>query len=166
MNLTFRTKNELESHKKVCENNDFCNVIMLSQETNILEFNQCQKSDQALFNIYADLVCIIEKIDGCKNNPEISSTTKVRKYIPSGFSMSIISPFRSTENKHEIYRGKDCIKKFCKFLRDFAIKIVNFKKKKMKLLTKEQQESYENAKICYICEKKLENEYLKEKRIL
>ena len=25
------------------------------------------------------------------------------------------------------------------------------KKKNMKLLTKEQQESYENAKVCYIC---------------
>ena len=30
------------------------------------------------------------------------------------------------------------------------MKIINFKKKKMKLLTKEHQESYENAKICYI----------------
>ena len=45
------------------------------------------------------------------------------------------------------------------------MKIINFKKKKIKLLTKEQQESYKNAKICYICEKKFENEYLKEKRI-
>ena len=27
----------------------------------------------------------------------------------------------------------------------------------MKLLTKEQQESYENAKICYICQEKFEN---------
>ena len=27
----------------------------------------------------------------------------------------------------------------------------------MKLLTKEQQESYENAKICYICKEKIEN---------
>ena len=34
----------------------------------------------------------------------------------------------------------------------------------MKLLTKEQQESYENAKICYICLKKFENKYLKDKR--
>ena len=41
--------------------------------------------------------------------------------------------------------------KFCKFLREDAMKIINFKKKKMKLLTKDQQESYENAKICYIC---------------
>ena len=41
--------------------------------------------------------------------------------------------------------------------------IFNFKKKKMKLLTKEQQESYENAKICYICKEKFENKYLKDK---
>ena len=34
------------------------------------------------------------------------------------------------------------------------MKIINFKKKK-KLLTKEQQESYENAKNCYICKKKM-----------
>ena len=33
--------------------------------------------------------------------------------------------------------------------------IINFKKKKNKLLTKEQQESYHNAKIGYICLKKL-----------
>ena len=80
--------------------------------------------------------------------------------------MSTTSSFRIIENKHDVYRGKDCMKKFCEFLRKHAIKIINFKKKKMKLLTKEQQESYENAKICYICEKKLENEYLKERRIL
>ena len=43
------------------------------------------------------------------------------------------------------------MKKCCEYLRDHAMKIINFKKKKMKSLTKEQQESYENAKVCYIC---------------
>ena len=37
------------------------------------------------------------------------------------------------------------------------MKIINFKKKKMKLLTKEQQESNENVKICYIRKKKDKN---------
>ena len=46
------------------------------------------------------------------------------------------------------------------------MKIINFKKKKMKLLTKEQQESYENGKICYICKEKFENKYLKDKKIV
>ena len=43
-----------------------------------------------------------------------------------------------------MYRGKDCMKKFWEFLREQAMKIINFKKKKIKLLTKELQESYEN----------------------
>ena len=35
----------------------------------------------------------------------------------------------------------------------------------MKLLTKEQQESYENANICYICKKKkILNKYLQDKK--
>ena len=42
------------------------------------------------------------------------------------------------------------------------MKKINFKKKKTKLLTKEQKESYENAKICYICKEKFENNYLKD----
>ena len=36
------------------------------------------------------------------------------------------------------------MKKFCESLREHVMNIINFKIKKMKLLTKEQQESYEN----------------------
>ena len=137
---------------------------MPSQDTKILEFNQYQKSDKAPFIIYVDLECIIEKTDGCKNNPENSSTTKVSEHIPSGFSMSTISSFKNIKNKHDVYRGKDHMKKFSGFLREHAMKIINFKKKKNKLLTKEQQESYENTKICYICKEKFENKYLKDNK--
>ena len=110
---------------------------MPSEDTKILQFNQYQKSDKAPFAIYADLECLIEEIDGCKNNPEKSYTTKVGEHIPSGFSMSKISSFKSIENKHDVYWGKDCMKKFCESLREHAMKIINFKQKKMKLLTKE-----------------------------
>ena len=79
---------------------------------------------------------MIEKIDECKNNPENSSTTKVSEYIPSGFSISTISPFRSIENKHDVYRGKDCMKKFCEYLRENAMKTINFKKKKNEIINK------------------------------
>ena len=61
----------------------FGNVIMPSDDIEILEFNQYQKCDEASFIIYADLECIIEKINGCKNNRESSFKTKVSKYIPS-----------------------------------------------------------------------------------
>ena len=40
----------------------------------------------------------------------------------------------------------------------------SFKKKKMKLLTNEQQESYKNAKICYIYKEKFGDKYAKDKK--
>ena len=69
-------------------------------------------------------------MDGCKNNPENSSTTKVSGDIPSGFSMATILSFKSIENKHDVNKGKDCMKKFCKSLREHAMKKINFEKKK------------------------------------
>ena len=44
------------------------------------------------------------------------------KQIPSGFSMSTIYSFRSIENKHDVYRGKDSMKAFCESLREHAMK--------------------------------------------
>ena len=92
-----------------------------------------------------------------KNSAENPSTTKVSKHIPSIFSMPTIFSFRSIENKHDVYRGKDSMKKFCESLRENAMKINNFIKKKLKLLTK-------NPKICYFCKEKVENKYLKDKK--
>ena len=49
------------------------------------------------------------------------------------------------------------MKKFCASLTEQAMKISNSKKKKnMKLLTKQQLEQYENAKICIIFKEKFE----------
>ena len=78
--------------------------------------------------------------------------------------MSTISSFRRIENKHDTYRGKGCMKNFCEFLVEHAMKMIDFKKKKMKLLTKEQQESCENAKICFTCKEKYENQYLTDQK--
>ena len=43
--------------------------------------------------------------------------------------MSTISSFKNAENKHDVYKGKDYMKKLCKSLREHAIKIISFFKK-------------------------------------
>ena len=45
------------------------------------------------------------------------------------------------------------MKMFCKDLKDQAMKIINYEKKEMIPLTDKEKESYENQKVCYICEK-------------
>ena len=63
-------------------------------------------------------------MDGCKNNTEKSPRTKVSEHISSCFSMSTISSFKDIENKHDVCRGKDCIKKYCIYLKEHAVKII------------------------------------------
>ena len=59
---------------------------MLSEDIKILEFNQYHKSHMAPFIIHADLECLMEKMDGCKNDLENLSTTTVGEHIFPGFS--------------------------------------------------------------------------------
>ena len=151
-----RTKTKLESHKKICENRDYCNVEMPNESNKIIKYNQGEKSIKSPFIIYADLECLLEKISTCYNNPEKSSTTEINKHTPSGYSLFTHCPFDETKNKLDYYRGEDCMKKFCKDLRQHATKIINYEKKDMILLTKKEEENHNNKKFCYICKKEFD----------
>ena len=67
--------------------------------------------------------------------------------------MSLTYVFDSVENKHILYCGKDCMKKFCTLLREHAKNIIDFEKKNM-LPFKVELKSYQDANVCYICSKK------------
>ena len=45
--------------------------LMPSEDIEILDFKQWQKSDEVQLITYADFECLTEKIDGCKNNLKI-----------------------------------------------------------------------------------------------
>ena len=114
---------------------------------------------------YTDIEFLIRKIDGCANNPEKFSTTKIDEHILSGYSMSTGWVFDHIENKPNLYRGKDCMKTFCESIREHAKSLIGFEKKKKLPLTKEELKSDEDAKVCYICKKKFQKSSLKAKII-
>ena len=62
--------------------------------------------------------------------------SKSKRIYSIRFFNSIISSFKSIENKDDVYRGKDCMKRFCESLREHARKIINLKKKKWIYLQK------------------------------
>ena len=109
---------------------------MSFEDIKISEFNQYHKYDKAPFIIYADLESLIEKINGCKNTPEKSSTTRVGEHILSDFSMPTITSFKSIEKNHDVYRGKDSMEKFCESLREHAMNIINFEKNENETINK------------------------------
>ena len=69
--------------------------------------------------------------------------------------MSTLWAFDNMENKNTLNLGKDCMKKFCEYLRKHAKNIIDFEKKKMLPLTKEEIKSHQDTKICYICGKRI-----------
>ena len=42
---------------------------------------------------------------------------------------------------------------FCKDLKEQAMKIINYEKKKITPLTEKEKATHENKKVCYICQK-------------
>ena len=127
---SYSTKNKLEKHKKIRENNDYCHVEMPTKDNNIIKYNHGEKSIKMPFIIYPDLECLLEKIDTCENDPNKSYTTKINKHIPSGYSIFTHCSFDESKNKLNYYRGDDCMEKFCKDLREHSTKIINYEKKK------------------------------------
>ena len=90
----------------------------------------------------------------CHNNPEKSSITKINKHTLSGYSLFTHCSFDTTKNKLDYYRGKNCMKNVCLDLREHATKIINYEKKEMIPLTKEEKKMHNEQKVCYICKKR------------
>ena len=95
---SYTAENQLKKHKKVCENHDYCHVEMPEEYNKTLKYNEGEKSIRLPFIIIADLECLLEKMNTCHNNSEKSSTTKVNKHTPSGYSLFTHCSFDTAKN--------------------------------------------------------------------
>ena len=120
----------LKKHENVCKDHDYCCVEMPNNDYNTLRYNHGEKSMKFPFIIYANMESLLEEISTCHINPSESTTTKINKYTPSGYSLFTHCSFDNTKNKLDYYRDQDFMKKFCIDLKAHTTKIVNFEKKK------------------------------------
>ena len=128
----------------------------------ILKYNPREKLLKAPFAIYLDLECLLKKEQlrqnhleqsHQNNNLEKSYTKKKARHEPSGWAMLLRCSFDEEENKLDYCRGRDCIEKLCKKLKERAMKIINYEEKRI-TLTNEENKSYEEQEACYICNEK------------
>ena len=67
----------------------------------------------------------------CQNNPEKSHTEKKKTtHTASSYSIFTNCSFDLTKNKLDFYKDEDCMERFCKDLREHAMKITNYEKKR------------------------------------
>ena len=97
----------------------------------ILKDNPGEKSFKKPFVINLNLECTLKTLQSIQNNPEKCYTGKNARHEPSGWSMFTRCSFDKRENKFNYYRGKDCIEKLCKKLKESAMEIINREENKL-----------------------------------
>ena len=122
----------------------FCHLKIPDEDNKILKYIPGEKSLKVPFTIYAELECLLRKINTCQNNPEKSYTEKKATHRPSSCSLVTCCTFDKSKTECNYYRGEDCMKMFCKDLKDQATKIINYEKKEMISLTHEEKETHES----------------------
>ena len=117
----------------------------------ILKHNR-EKSLKTLLVIYAE--CLLLKQQSCQNNPNESYTEQKAIHEPCGYSLDLVCSFDSKEDKHGFYRGNDCIKKFCRELKELETKLFNYEQKEMTPLTSDDVALYQSQSNATYVEKR------------
>ena len=97
---------------------------------------------------------IKKKYNLVKTAPKNLTQKKKSKHEPSGWAMFTGCSFDKKENKRNYYRGKDCIEKLCKKLKESAMKIIDYEEKEMIPLTRDKNKFYKEQEACHICKEK------------
>ena len=103
---------------------------MPNQVEKLLKYNSGEKSLKTPLAICLDLECLLKKEQSCQNNAKKVYTEEEARHEPSGWAMFTRCSFDKKENNLNYYRGKDCIEKLYKKLKERAIKLMNCEKRR------------------------------------
>nr|XP_034322790.1 uncharacterized protein LOC117688689 [Crassostrea gigas] len=152
----FTKQQLLEKHVPYCKVHGAQRTEMPTEEDKWLEFSDVSKQLKVPFVIYADFESILERHYGCQPDPSKSSTIKLAKHIPSGFTYKVVGLSSNITMNHVTYRGHDAVDKFI----DHMIKLEDellgvLRESKPMDLSEEETKAFQEATKCHICNKEL-----------
>ena len=137
-------------------------IKMPDKSNNTLKFNNFHKQQPVPFVIYADFEAITEKISGCRPNNNKSFTEAYQKHTDCGFGYKLVCCY---DDKHtqplKIYRGEKAVYTFLEYMLDevkYCKRIIKKEFNKPLKMTKEDENKFQKAEECHICNKKYTNQ--------
>ena len=155
----FDTMEKLEKHKEYCDEEESIKINMPPPDT-FIKFKNYLYSERAPFAIYADFESILKPLETCKPDPNKSYTLKYNKHEPVSFVYYIKSFNESVyKSKLKSYvkeneEDPDTIDVFINWLEE-DVKIISELGNEPMKITPEEQEQFNQASNCWICEKLL-----------
>ena len=154
----------LNKHKTNCiQINGEQAIKMPEKGANILKSNNYHKQLPVPFVIYADFEAITEKILGCQSNDNKSYTESFQKHTDCGYGYKVVCCYDDKYSKPvTIYRGEKAVYKFLEKMLyevNYCKKVTkNYFNKPLKI-TKKDEEEFQKADKCHICDKKYADRY-------
>ena len=150
----FTQESSRGQHQVYCKDNESVRVEMPKQGSTI-EFKDGQNQFKVSFIMCADFESIFEPMDpvepGSPNQPD---TNEVNQHTLSGWCVYNKFAYGDVDNLLRLYRGKDCIKTFCNYIKGEVHRLCHmFPELPMDPLTKKQWRKYKKATKCHICYK-------------
>ena len=129
-----------------------------------LNFKNFNQNMRVPFVIYADFECYTEKLSTCYPNESRSFTNQYQHHKPSGFCY-LIKCFDDELMKPKLVQytaesvNEDVAEIFVNSIQREVTGIYKeFKPDKKKQMTRKDEIAFQNAEICHICDKKLDND--------
>ena len=154
----FSSERVLTDHKENCiQVNGTQAIKMPTKDDNILKFNNFHKQLPVPFVIYADFEAITEKIHGCQPNNDKAYTEAYQKHTDCGYGYKVVCCYDDKYTKPvQIYRGEKAVYKFMEAMLDevkYCKKVMKKYFNKPLRMTKDDEEKFQKADKCHICEK-------------
>ena len=155
----FSSEEVLKNHKDNCiQLNGEQSIKMPDKSNNTLKFNNFHKQQPVPFVIYADFEAITEKISGCRPNNNKSFTEAYQKHTDCGFGYKVVCCYDDKYTQPmKIYRGEKAVYTFLEYMLDevkYCKRIIKKEFNKPLNMTKENEEEFQKADECHICNKK------------
>ena len=118
--------------------------IKMPEEKEKMNFQKHYKKLRCPYVIYGDFECLTAlSNEGLKGS--------YQNHIPSGFMLNVVNSV-TDEVKPYLYRGEDCMDKFCETMNQIREEIFDvMKKPKDMIITEEQEQEFRKCTKCFIC---------------
>ena len=147
----FKEESSRNEHIGYCKDNESVWTGMPHKKP-VVEYSDGQFQCKVLFIMYADFESILEPISGPGNNPRILTTRDINVHVPSGWCIHSKFAYSEVKDPLALYRGRDCIQKFCNHLIGEARRLYqSFLEKPVEPLTNAQWKDYKHMSSCHIC---------------
>ena len=152
----FILESSRDRHYGYCNDNETVRVEMPKKGSTI-EFYDGQNQFKVPSMMCVGFEAILNPIQGPSPDCSEPYSKEVNQHIPSGFCVHSKFAYGEVENPLELYKGEDCVEKFCEYIKGKAKRLYHmFPEKAMDPLTNKQWKRHKKASECHICYKPFE----------